>query len=96
MDIKILKEKMKNMNKKIVYTASFVAALVVLGIGYISFGKENSYAAVPKTEIPIPVSAFTVENRTIDAVHVCRRERSTLRTLPSCPARSWARSWRSR
>lgn len=68
MDIKIIKEKIKSINKKTVYSASLAAALVILGIGYMTFGKENSYAAVPKTEIPIPVSAFTVENRTIDAV----------------------------
>ena len=68
MDIKSIKEKIKNMDAKIIYSASLAAALVILGIGYIAFGKENSYAAVPQAEIPIQVSAFTIENKTIDAV----------------------------
>jgi RND family efflux transporter MFP subunit len=68
MNINAIKEKITNMDKKIIYSASIAAALAVLGIGYMTFGKENSYAGVTKAEVPIQVSAVTVENRTIDSV----------------------------
>ncbi len=67
MNIKPVTDKIKSMDKKIIYSASIVTALAVLGTGYVFFGKENSYAGVPKTELPIQVSAITIEPRTIDA-----------------------------
>jgi RND family efflux transporter MFP subunit len=68
MNINSIMKKIKTMDKKVVFSASIAAALVVLGIGYMTFGKETSYASVPKAEVPIQVSAVTAENSTIDAV----------------------------
>ncbi len=68
MDINTIKEKMKSMDKKIIYSASVAFAVAILGVGYMSFGKSNSYAGVPKTETPVQVSAVTIEPKTIDAV----------------------------
>ena len=68
MNSKSILEKIKNMNKKTIYSASLAFALAILGIGYMTFGKENSYAGVPKVEVPVHVSAVTVEPRSIDAV----------------------------
>ena len=68
MNSKSILEKIKNMNKKTIYSASLAFALAILGIGYMTFGKENSYAAVPKAEVPVQVSAVTIEPRSIDAV----------------------------
>ncbi len=39
-----------------------------LASGYAFFGKENSYANVPKAEEPVSVTTMTVEPKTIDAV----------------------------
>ncbi len=68
MNSKSILEKIKNMNKKTIYSASLAFTLAILGIGYMTFGKENSYAAVPKAEVPVQVSAVTIEPRSIDAV----------------------------
>ena len=68
MNIIMIQDKIKTMDKKIVYGISIVAAIAVLGAGYMIFGKENSYAEATKQETPATVSAITVEPRTIDSV----------------------------
>ena len=44
----MIKEKIKTMDKKIVYGISLVIAGAVLGAGYLFFREENSYAEAPK------------------------------------------------
>jgi RND family efflux transporter MFP subunit len=56
------------MDKKIIYAASIVAAIAAIGIGYLTFGKDNSYANAPKAEVPVQVSTITVEPKQIDTV----------------------------
>jgi len=68
MNIKTLQDKIKSMDKKIIYAASIAAAIAVLGTGYMMFGKDTTYAETPKEETPVSVNAFTVEPQTIDAV----------------------------
>jgi RND family efflux transporter MFP subunit len=68
MDIRTIKEKIKSMDKKVIYGVSIAAALGILTAGYALFGKENGYADAPKPETPIEVSAVTVEPKTIDSV----------------------------
>jgi RND family efflux transporter MFP subunit len=68
MDIKIVKERIKTIDKKIIYGASVVVALSVLASGYAFFGRGNSYANVPKAEEPVRVDTMTVEPKIIDAL----------------------------
>jgi len=68
MNIKAIADKIKTMDKKIVYGISITAAIAVLGTGYLFFGRENSYAEAPKAEAPVSVTAVIVEPRTIDSV----------------------------
>ena len=68
MNIKTISEKIKTMDKKLLYGASIISALAVLAAGYALFGKENSYASVTKEEAPVSVTTITVEPKTVDAV----------------------------
>src|SRR5512147_1446154 len=68
MDIKNIKERIKTIDKKILYGASVAAALAVLAGGYAFLGRETSYANAPKTEEPVAVTTITVEPKTLDAV----------------------------
>jgi RND family efflux transporter MFP subunit len=68
MNIKTITEKIKTIDKNILYGGSVGAALIVLGIGYVIFGKDNGYANVPKVEASVSVTTITVEPETIDAV----------------------------
>jgi RND family efflux transporter MFP subunit len=69
----VIKERMKNimiskiLNKKIIYGTSLIAAFAVLGSGYALFGRDNSFAATPKAEAPVSVTAVTIEPTTIDS-----------------------------
>ncbi len=68
MDIKAITKKISLIDKNLIYGASITAAIAVLGAGYAFFGKETSYASVPKTETPVQVSTVTVEPKKIDSV----------------------------
>jgi RND family efflux transporter MFP subunit len=68
MNIKTITDKIKTMNRKVLYGFFIVAAVAVLGAGYLFFGKENSYAETSKAEPPMSVASVTVEPRTIDSV----------------------------
>ncbi len=68
MNIKTRTDKIKIMNRKVVYGISIAAAVAVLGAGYLLFGKENGYAETPKAEPPMSVAVVTVEPGTIDSV----------------------------
>jgi len=61
-------EKIKALDKRIIYGASVATALALLGAGYMIFGKDDSYASVPKVEAPVSVTTMMVEPRTVDAV----------------------------
>ncbi len=63
-----IQEKIKTMDKKIIYGISIIATIAVLGAGYMMFGKDNSYAEAPKTDAPVSVAAVIVEPRSIDSV----------------------------
>lgn len=67
MDITIIKEKIKAMDKKVLYGVSVAAAIAVLGAGYMMFGKGDGYKEVSKVETPVSVSTITVAPQTIDA-----------------------------
>lgn len=68
MDIRIITEKIRTMDKKKIYGLSVFCALSVLGIAYMVFGKDSSYANAPKAEAPLSVTTMTVEPRSIDAM----------------------------
>ena len=68
MKIKTMTEKIKTLDKKIVYGVSIIMTIAVLGASYMIFGKQYSYAATPKVEEPLSVAAVIVEPRTIDSV----------------------------
>ncbi len=68
MYIKKAMEKISSLDKKFVYGMSVAAVIAALGAGYAFFGRETSYASVPKAETPVQVSAITVEPKRIDAV----------------------------
>lgn len=59
-------EKMTRMNKKLIAGATVCVAVAVLIIGYITFGKNSSYASIPKSDDPVHVSTITIEPMTID------------------------------
>ncbi len=68
MGVKTLRERIKVVDNKIIYGASLAAALAVLAAGYAFWGKDDSYASVPKAEAPVQVSTISLEPKTIDAV----------------------------
>jgi RND family efflux transporter MFP subunit len=70
MDFKNITGKLKTMDKKMLYGGAVGAALIMLGIGYMLFGKDNSYANMPKAEAqaPVSVTTLTVEPTTIDSM----------------------------
>jgi len=61
-------EKIKALDKRIIYGVSVATALAFLAAGYALFGKDDSYASVPKIEKPVSVTTVTVEPVTVDAV----------------------------
>lgn len=67
MKIIMIKERIKAMDKKVIYGVSVAAALGMLTAGYALFGKEETLAA-PKSEAPIEVSAVTIAPETTDSV----------------------------
>ena len=68
MNMNSLKEKIKNFDKKTIFSASVGAAVVVFGIGYMFFGKAETFAAVPTVMAPVNVTTMIVETKNIDAV----------------------------
>jgi membrane fusion protein, multidrug efflux system len=67
MNIKTITDKIKIMDKKIIYAVSVIAAAAMLGAGYMMLGKDNSYAGT-KEEAPVTVTAVMVEPGTVDSV----------------------------
>ena len=67
MNITNIKDAIKT-NNKVIYAVSIGAAIALLGFGYMAFGKEDSYANVPKAEAALTVATVIVEPKTIDAV----------------------------
>ncbi len=63
-----IKEIMNKFNKRTLAGISIGAAVALLAAGYVVFGKEDGHAATPKSEAPVPVSAYVVAPRTIDSV----------------------------
>ena len=68
MDFIGISEKIKSLDKKAVLRASIITALAVLAAGYALFGKDDSYASVPKAEAPVSVTTVTIEPKTIDTM----------------------------
>ncbi|HEX9156282.1 MAG TPA: efflux RND transporter periplasmic adaptor subunit [Nitrospira sp.] len=68
MDFRGITVKIKSLNKKIVLRASIITALAVLAAGYSLFGKDDSYASIPKAEAPVSVTTVTIEPETIDTM----------------------------
>ncbi len=63
-----IKDKIKTLDKKVLYGASVITAFAMLAAGYVLFGKDNSYASVPKADPAISVMTLTVEPKSIDAM----------------------------
>ncbi len=61
-------DKIKTMDKKIIFVFSVIAAAAMLGAGYMMLEKDNSYAGTPKEEAPVSVTAVMVEPGTVDSV----------------------------
>ncbi len=68
MNIKTIKEKINNMNKKAVYSGSVALAIALLVAVHLIMSKESSYAETHKPDAPVSVNAVTVEPKTIDSV----------------------------
>ncbi len=68
MHIETIREKVKTLDKKIIFGISIAAALAVLGIGTLTFGKSSREPLALKEEPPVSVAAVTVEPKTVDAV----------------------------
>ena len=68
MDFIGISEKIKSLDKKTVLRASIITALAVLAAGYALFGKDDSYASIPKAEAPVSVTTVTIEPKTIDTM----------------------------
>jgi RND family efflux transporter MFP subunit len=66
--MKFMREKIKNLDRKVLYGAAVIASLAVLAGGYAFFGKDESFANVPKTEPPVQVAAVTIEPKSIDSM----------------------------
>ena len=65
---KIIKDKIKSMDRKVIFGVSVAAALGVLTMGYALLGKEDGHAGAPTSEAPVEVSAITIAPKTVDAV----------------------------
>jgi len=65
MNMKTLTDKIRTMDKKIIYAVAMAAAFSVLGAGFAFLGKDTSYASVPKTQEPVPVSTITALPRLV-------------------------------
>ena len=61
MNIKTIQNKIRNFDKKTIFSASIGAAIVVFGIGYMVFGKAETFAAVPTVMAPVNVTTVVVE-----------------------------------
>jgi RND family efflux transporter MFP subunit len=68
MNIKSLLEKIKALDKKTLSLGSLGAALVLVGVGFMIFGRTNGYAKITKPETPIAVKTLAAEPKSIDAV----------------------------
>jgi len=68
MNIESVKNTIKNLDKKTIFSASVGAAIVLFGIVALFFGKADTFAAVPTVMAPVSVTTVIVEPRTIDAV----------------------------
>lgn len=67
MKIETIREKIKLMDTKIIYTASIVVLAAVFGIGSMTFGKPDKENSVPGGESPLSIFAITVEPVKISA-----------------------------
>ena len=69
MNFKIVREKIRKIDNKIIYTVSLAVALAVFGIGTLTFGKAVSEPSIQKmSEAPVSVAAITLEPTIIDSV----------------------------
>ncbi len=66
MDITIIKEKIKAMDKKVVYGVSVASAIAMLGAGHMIFGKGEGYAEAPKAEASVFASIITAAPQVVD------------------------------
>ena len=63
-----IRNKMAGLSSKTLTGISLGAAIVLLAAGYVVFNNKEGHAASPKAEVPVPVSAYVVEPRTIESV----------------------------
>jgi RND family efflux transporter MFP subunit len=64
-----IKDKIRTLDKKVLYGASMITVFTMLAAGYTLLGNKESYASTEKkSEAPVSVKAITVEPKTIDAV----------------------------
>jgi RND family efflux transporter MFP subunit len=68
MNITGIKDKIRTMDRKSMFGASVGAAIAILAIGYMTFGKESGYASVPKVDPAVTVTTVIVEPRSTDSV----------------------------
>jgi RND family efflux transporter MFP subunit len=68
MNISLIKDRIKSMDRKIIYGASLAAVLGMLTAGYALFGKKDGYAGPQHQEAPVEVAAITVSPITVDSV----------------------------
>ena len=64
-----IKDKIRTLDKKVLYGASMITVFTMLAAGYTLLGNKESYASMEKkSEASVSVKAITVEPKTIDAV----------------------------
>ena len=64
-----IKDKIRALDKKVLYGASVITAFTMLAAGYTVLSNRESYASTEKkAEAPVSVKTITVEPKTIDAV----------------------------
>ncbi len=66
MNITMIKEKLKSLDRRTMYGGLVIVALSVFGAGYMILGKGTGYADSPKAEAPLSVTTVTVEPRQIE------------------------------
>ena len=64
-----IKDKIRALDKKVLYGASVITVFTMLAAGYTLLSNRESYASTEKkAEAPVSVKTITVEPKTIDAV----------------------------
>ncbi len=68
MDIRVVKEMIKTVDKKRMYGVLIIAVVTAAGFSSMTFGKTSHEPGVTRPELPLEVSAATIQPRTVDSI----------------------------